>query len=142
MVFHLLYLFPAISSIGVTSDIHDFMGNPAHPVLAPDFFATYIVSTHVPFSIRLDAFLKNIWYSATYRWYFLPKMNKLVKKYFGENFPPLEDIIPQTSLLLTTTNPVMDIVRPIIPTVINVEQLNIERPKPLPKVITKKIITY
>lgn len=124
----------AMSTLGALLDSHDAIGNPNHPILAPDIFVTNTGSIDVPFLQRLDALLYNIWYRALYRWIFVPNMDIIARKYFGNNFPSILEIQSRTSLLFVTENPILNMVRPNIPTVINLEQLHIDTPKPLPKV--------
>lgn len=125
---------PAISSLGVLLHMHDAIGNPSHPFLTPEILIAYTGTADAPFLQRLNGLWYSIWYRALFNWYFLPRKDKIVKQHFGDKLPYLGDIISQTSLLMTTANPIMDTVRPNIPIVINLELLHIEEPKVLPKV--------
>lgn len=110
------------------------MGNPTHPFLATDIFSTYTNEVDSSFLERLVCFYDNIMYRIAYYWIILPKLDKTVKKYFGSDMLYLGDIMSQTSLIMTNVNPIVNSIRPNLPTVINVELLAINKPKPLPKV--------
>lgn len=114
--------------------MHDAIGNPTHPFLAPEIFMPYTETLEAPFIQRLDGLFYNIWYRPLYKWNFIPRMDKIVKKYLGDNLPSIGEIQSKVCLLFTTVNPIMDTVRPNIPSVINIEQLHIDMPKSLPKV--------
>lgn len=126
--------FTAVSSLGAFLDMHDAMGNPTHPFLAPEVFVQNPVTADASFLQRLNGLLYNIWYRALYKYEFIPRMDKIVKKYLGDNQPSISESQSKVALLLITVNPIIDVVRPNIPTVINIEQLHIDDPKPLPKV--------
>lgn len=115
-------------------NIHDAIGNPSHPFLAPDILMSYTGTADAPFLQRLDSLFYQIWYRPLHYWKFIPKMDKIIRKYFGAEFPSIQDILPQISMVLVTVNPIMDTVRPNLPTVVNIEMLHIDKPKPLPKV--------
>lgn len=116
-------------------NIHDTVGNPTHPFLAPDIFSSYTSGRDAPFLERLICFYDSIWYRIAYDWVFIPKLDKLVKKYFGSDMPYLSDIMSQTSLIMANINPIVSDVRPNVPSVVNLELLSIEEPKSLPKVM-------
>lgn len=52
----------------------------------------------------------------------------------GQDLPYIEDIARNMSLLFVTTNPIVDIPRPMVPTIISLEHIHIKPVKPLPKV--------
>lgn len=115
-------------------NIHDAIGNPTHPIFSPEIFMPYIGTVNSPFSQRLHRFFYNIWNRALFYWIVIPRMDTIARKYFGDDLPSISEIESQISLLLTTANPIMDTVRPNLPTVINIEQLHIDKRKPLPEV--------
>lgn len=118
-------------------NVHDAIGNPTHPVLAPDMFMPYDGTADAPFFQRLDGLIYNFWFRALYHWNFIPRMDRIIHKYLGEDMPSISEIESKISLLLVTVNPIMNTVRPNIPTVINIEQMHIDKSKPLPKVSDK-----
>lgn len=70
-----------------------------------------------------------------YYWYELPKSDRIARKYFGDDMPYLGDIIKNISLLMVNVNPILNPVRANVPNIIEMNQIHIKEPKPLPKVI-------
>lgn len=89
-----------------------------------------------PFPVRVKSFLFNIWGRILYYWHFLPRSDKIAKKYFGENIPYLGDICQKyASILLTNINCVTNPIRANVPNVIEISQIHIRENGSLPKVI-------
>ncbi|XP_044733441.1 UDP-glycosyltransferase UGT5-like [Chrysoperla carnea] len=65
--------------------------------------------------------------------------NNLVRKYFGSNFPLLEDIAKNTSLYLVNTHFAINKARPLPPNVIEISGIHLTQPKKLPKDIQEFI---
>ncbi|KAG4074540.1 hypothetical protein HA402_005605 [Bradysia odoriphaga] len=63
----------------------------------------------------------------------LPTVNDIVRKRFGADIPPVEDIERKTALVFVNTNPTMDFVAPLPENVIPVGGLHIKDPKPIPQ---------
>lgn len=121
--------------MAVMPEMHDAVGNPNHPILAPEFLLPFCGSAEATFFQRLEGLYFKIVYRIIYRWLLIPEKDTIIKKYFGNDFPYLGNILSQISLLMMTSNPLLDTSRPNIPTVVQLEQIHIERTKPIPEVM-------
>ncbi|CAH1164481.1 unnamed protein product [Phaedon cochleariae] len=120
-----------VSSMGVFPNSHDVIGNPTHPVLSPDFLVS--PEGDMTFFDKIDSLFFNIVYRLVYHWIILPESDATARKYFGKDIPYLGDIESNTSLLLMNINPFVHPIRANVPAAIEVNQLHITEPKPLPK---------
>ncbi|KAK9878090.1 hypothetical protein WA026_020732 [Henosepilachna vigintioctopunctata] len=67
-----------------------------------------------------------------YHWVVLPREDRSVKKYFGEDMPYLGDIERNISILLLNRNPVFHRVMPLVPAVIELGSVRAhQKPQPL-----------
>nr|CAI5828525.1 unnamed protein product [Callosobruchus analis] len=88
---------------------------------------------HMTFKERLSSFFFTVIYKLIIYHKTLQDEHNLLKKYFGEDLPPLWDIQRNMSMLFVNAHPLFSPMRPINPNTIIVTGLHIERPKPLPK---------
>lgn len=112
--------------------MHDAIGNPTHPIGSPDLIFSY--DADMNFWVKVDSFLYNIWYRILYYWYELPRSDKIARKYFGQDMPYLGDIVNNVSLVMLNFNPILHSTRPNVPNLIELDQIHIKKPKPLPQV--------
>lgn len=123
-----------VASLNVLTLTHQAVGNPTHPILHPDFLTPYSGSD-LSFFQRIDAVLFE-WYNRYFYYYtFMPAINSVVKEYFGSEFPDMQSIEKNVSMLFLNTNPVIHGVRPYGPNVIQFGGgIHIKLPRALPTV--------
>lgn len=121
----------AVSSLGVGIPTYDALANPVHPILNPDFTVTIGTET---FFERVELAVFAIWQRYYYYYVTQPKLDVVVKKYFGEDMPYVGDIEGNVSLVFQCTNPVMHKARPNLPMIIEMGRMHIKPKKPLPQV--------
>ncbi|XP_045463151.1 UDP-glycosyltransferase UGT5-like isoform X2 [Harmonia axyridis] len=116
-----------ISSFGVPTPALDAIGNPAHPLLAPDHTLP-IRKEEMSLKERLLSTIFSVYSRLYYNFVVLPKEDRIVKDIFGPDMPFIGDIERNISLLLLNRNPVFHKIMPVLP---NVQELGglIERGK-------------
>lgn len=129
-----------MSSLGVHLDIYDTVGNPNHPFLTSHVLSLDFPSASTSFYQRLNGLFYHVWYRIAYEFVFDPAVDKIVRKYFGDDMPSVKMMGSRISLILSNVNSVIDTVRPNLPTVVNTEFLHIMEPQGLPKV--KRLIVH
>lgn len=107
------------------------VANPDNPAYIPNFFSSY--STHMCFKERLTNTIIYILTKIAYI-YYLNESEIIVKKHFGNDFPPLEEILKDTSLLLLNSFPVLNGARPTVPQVIEIGGIHVKPAKTLSQV--------
>ncbi|XP_063914602.1 UDP-glycosyltransferase UGT5-like [Zophobas morio] len=123
--------FITISSCGVFLQTHDAVGNPTHPVLSPDLFVN--VMEKFDLFKKIGSTVHDWWYRVFYYWYFLPRADKIAKRYWGRDCPYLGDLERNVSLILMNTNSLLHPVRPLLPNVVEMGKMHITSEKPLPR---------
>ncbi|CAH0545933.1 unnamed protein product [Brassicogethes aeneus] len=119
------------SSLPGFLNTHDALGNPIHPVLSPNFI---LQSGRRPtFWHRLISTLHDPVFRLLYKYHNVPKCNKIVQKYFGDNLPSLTEVEKNISLGLFNRNFVFDEIRPSVPAAVDISSAHINPPKKLPK---------
>lgn len=123
-----------VSSLSIASPFHELAGTPGHPVLYPDLSTTF--QSDPTFFQRVEAVLF-YWYHRYLTFHVtLPDMNRVIKRYFGEDTPNLKEILKNTSMILLNTNPLIHKPRPFGPNVIEMGgRMHFKPKKPLPLVI-------
>ncbi|CAG9860221.1 unnamed protein product [Phyllotreta striolata] len=124
-----------VSSLGLLLHGHDAMGNPTHPVVSPDFMLG--LPKRLNIIQKVESLFHNFAYRLFYHWYILPKLDESARKYFGDDMVPLRELHKNVSLVLYNNNRLIHEVRPNVPNVIEINQLHIKKPKPLPEDIQK-----
>ncbi|KAJ3657226.1 hypothetical protein Zmor_016242 [Zophobas morio] len=120
-----------VHSLGLFLHTQDAVGNPTHPVLNPDIFFNVMEGFNMYSKIRSVVY--NLWYRLVYYWYVIPKNDRLSKKYWGEDCPYIRDLEKNVSLILVNTNPILHLVRPQVPQVVEVGQMHIAPKNVLPR---------
>lgn len=112
------------------------VANPDNPAYIPNFFSPY--SNNMCFKERL---LNTINYILTNiaSIFYLRKSDIIVKQHFGNDYPPLEDILKNTSLLMVNSFPVLTGARPTVPQVVQIGGIHLKPVKRLPQDIEKFI---
>lgn len=118
-------------SADLTSVLHELVGNPNHILQYPTYMLRY--DHPLKFSERLSSLIGYFVQRRVFGSY-LEHYDQLAKKYFGDDFPPLGDIMARTSLVISNANPVFSNVRPQVPgSVVMGGGIHMEEPKPLPE---------
>ncbi|XP_049819203.1 UDP-glycosyltransferase UGT5-like isoform X2 [Aethina tumida] len=109
---------------------HESVGNPTHPIVTP--YMLLPSSTKMTFYERLLSVMFNIFVKFHYKYFEIPKCEKIAKQYFG-NIPSLWEIERNISLIITNANPIINPVRPNVPAVVQVYGIPMGVAKRLPK---------
>ncbi|KAF5301857.1 hypothetical protein FQR65_LT08689 [Abscondita terminalis] len=118
-----------IFSVDVISDLQTDMGNPTHPVLYPDMMVS---TTNNPSLLERIVFVAYKLFTETLKTFvIIPRHQTLVNKYFGTQYPPLQNI--DISLALVNSDTTFHPVKPLIPTIVQIGGGTHRTPKkPLP----------
>lgn len=117
-------------SADLTSFLHELVGNPNHILQYP----TYMLRFDHPmkFTERLSSLIGYFLQRHVFGSY-LEHYDQIAKKYFGEDFPSLREIMATTRLVISNANPVFSNMRPQVPgSVVMGGGIHMEAPKPLP----------
>ncbi|PSN55491.1 UDP-glucuronosyltransferase 1-3 [Blattella germanica] len=105
-------------------------GNPDNPSFIPHHFLGH--SDRMDFGQRFW----NSFFQVTLQWGYHSYMNvpteRIARKYFGDDLPPLADIARNTSLLLLNTHFSMNQPRPFVPNIVEIGGIHLSPPKELP----------
>ncbi|KAF2886331.1 hypothetical protein ILUMI_19842, partial [Ignelater luminosus] len=111
------------------------MGNPSHPILNPETMLAFVGELNFLqrlMSVGFSLFMK--YYSNRVT----SAQNVLVHKYFGKDYPPLEETLSKTSMLFTNADSVFHPVRPLLPNIIQIGGgTHLSAPKQLPTNLQK-----
>lgn len=107
------------------------VANPDNPAYIPNFFSSY--SGYMSFKERLANTAIYILTKLASSFY-LYESEVIVKKYFGNDFPPLEEILRNTSLLLVNSFPVLTGTGPTVPQVVEIGGIHVKLAKRLQEV--------
>ncbi|KAK5640036.1 hypothetical protein RI129_010847 [Pyrocoelia pectoralis] len=114
---------------------HRVVGNPYNPVVYPDYFLPF----EVPMTTKER--IASITFSlATYIYSkFVDKWEQdIIYKYFGNNYPSVEDLSRNLSLVFINSHPALNTIRPKAPSVIEIGgAIHYSPPRPLPKDLEK-----
>ncbi|KAK4872660.1 hypothetical protein RN001_014689 [Aquatica leii] len=112
-------------------DLHYLMGNPIHSMLYP--FYVLPVHYNLLFSDRILVVLWNIFLKLISKESYALESN-YVKKFFGDEYPPVTEYMQNISLVLSYSDPIFHKVKPLLPTIIEFGGgTHKVAPKPLPK---------
>lgn len=82
--------------------------------------------------------LENVFYSVleeiNYRLFVLKEQDKIMRKYLGNDLPPIENIIKNTSLVFVNHHYSLAFPRPNLPNMVEIGGFHVNPPKPLPAV--------
>ncbi|KAF5305374.1 hypothetical protein FQA39_LY09203 [Lamprigera yunnana] len=121
-----------VTSLDMFSYLGHIIGNPTHPIVYPD---QLMMSTETLFG-RVTTILMNGLFYALQIFYIYPLEQGLIDKHFGTDYPPIDDMLSNTSLVLTNSDPIFHKVRPLLPSVIQIGGgVHRTSTKPLPKEI-------
>lgn len=117
---------------GVDPFVNDLFGNPELPSYIPHAISP--VSDRMSFYERLLNGVVHLWTKWFYRAVQVPRMDRLARKYFGEDLPSVAEIGRNMSLVLVNTHDSVDYPRPLVPAMIPVGGMHTRPAKTLPKV--------
>lgn len=107
-------------------------GNPENPAYMPNNFLPF--SDEMTFIARLENTMLTVVQSIYYNIFEIRKNNELVGEYFGENAKTLESDVFKDSLLLVNTHFTLNLPKPLVPNIIEIGGINVDKNKSLPKV--------
>lgn len=110
-------------------------GNPAPTSYIPEMLLGYL--SEMSLCQRVINTLFSITNDFIHRFIHLPTQDKLLKKYFGEDFPSVQEIMKNTSLVLINHHNVMAYPRPLMPNMIEIGGYHVPKPKKLPEDLQK-----
>ncbi|XP_057651353.1 UDP-glycosyltransferase UGT5-like isoform X1 [Diorhabda carinulata] len=124
----------AVASLDSALQFHDSMGNLVHPIVNPDYNLDIGDPNEMSFKERLVSFV----YVYMYKYHIynnvFPTYHARIKKYFGDDLPPLKDLQNNISMMFIGTHPLFHNVRPMNPNTITIGGgTHIKPPKELPK---------
>lgn len=106
-----------VTSLGAPVVALDTLGNPSHPVLAPDM--NLPIKRELSFKERIMSVLYSIYVRIFYRLIVLPREDLNIKNSLGSDLPYIGDIEKNISVLLMNRNPVFHRVMPLYPNTID-----------------------
>lgn len=125
---------PAIAIMSLDGSLsgYDMMGNPTHPVLNPDSPLRFNVP--LTFTQRVASVIYSILRRINFEFIKLEE-DQVIAKYFGEDYPPLSELLKNVDMFFVNANPAFHNIRPTVPAVIHIGgSMNIKPPKQLPDV--------
>ncbi|KAF5302524.1 hypothetical protein FQR65_LT00896 [Abscondita terminalis] len=126
-----------IYSMEVYSDMRYLVGCPSHPIANRDPFLT--IYNDPTLLQRLTIILLKIFSIFIYFHYDI-KQQLIIDQYFGKNYPTIQELNQDISLMLSNSNPVLNGVKPLVPTIVQFGGgTHRTAPKPLP-IDLKKIL--
>lgn len=116
-----------VTSLGAPIVALDTLGNPSHPVLAPDM--NLPIKRELSFKERIMAVLYSIYVRIFYRLVVLPREDLNIKNSLGSDLPYIGDIEKNISVLLMNRNPVFHRIMPLYPNTIDLGSIRTETEK-------------
>ncbi|KAK4872661.1 hypothetical protein RN001_014690 [Aquatica leii] len=103
------------SSLETTIEIHYLMGNPIHFMIHPH----YILPVHHDLFLteRVFVLLFNL-FSPLILWNYNVVQDDKVKRFFGDGYPSVTELVRNISLVLTNSDPIFYKVKPLLPTIV------------------------
>nr|XP_015833981.1 PREDICTED: UDP-glucuronosyltransferase 2B7 isoform X2 [Tribolium castaneum] len=124
--------FIGLISLDAPSRIHAAVGNPVHPVLYPDYDLPF--DKNLTFGERVISTLFHCAMLLYTKFRLHAREERTLRKYFGEDVPPINEIQKNMSMLFINANPIFHNIRPLVPATIQIGGgIHLREPKPLPK---------
>lgn len=125
-----------LSSCVVTPWLNDRFGNPDNPSYIPNIFLRY--NDRMSFFERIENTFFYVFIKVVYHFYYDVPCNRIAKRHFGDELPPLESIaLNYTSLLLANSHFSLNLPRPLVPEVVEVGGMALPKAAKLPEVRRK-----
>lgn len=127
------YKAPLVSVVTTISFpwIHKRIGNPDNPAYIPTYFSK--ITDGMTFYDRLINTINFAYSYIAYPFYSELPNHKLIEESFGEPFPPIQEILKNTSLVLINSHLSYKPIQPVLPNYIDIGGIHLKEPKPLPK---------
>ncbi|KAG5898036.1 hypothetical protein JTB14_001747 [Gonioctena quinquepunctata] len=121
-----------IASMDSSNLIHSLVGNPAHPVINPEY--TLPFTGDLTFFERVMSCLNHLYYNNYKIYVGFPDRHRIFKKYFGDSLPSVPELIRNVDMLFLNVNPVLYDIRPYGPATITFGGgIHMKPLQPLPK---------
>ncbi|XP_045463154.1 UDP-glycosyltransferase UGT5-like [Harmonia axyridis] len=119
-----------MTSLGAPLTLLDTVGNPSHPIYAPDH--NLPVGRELSLYDRILSTLYAVFARSLYYWYGAPKIDASMRKFFGDGMPYITDIARNVSILLLNRNPVFHKIMPVVPAIVELGRVrSFQKVKPL-----------
>ncbi|XP_049952313.1 UDP-glycosyltransferase UGT5-like isoform X1 [Schistocerca serialis cubense] len=129
---------PLIGFVSLTapSPLHVMQGNPNNPAYCPDMSLPY--NDHMSFWERMyNAYIMGL-FLHLWNYVIMPDQERIMRKYFGPDAPSVYEMERNCSLLLINNHYSMNYPRPLLPNIVELTGLHLEKQRrPLPKDIQK-----
>nr|XP_018906826.1 PREDICTED: UDP-glucuronosyltransferase 2B1-like [Bemisia tabaci]XP_018906827.1 PREDICTED: UDP-glucuronosyltransferase 2B1-like [Bemisia tabaci] len=126
-----------LSSCGLPPWTSDFLANPQNPAFVPHFLSQF--SPRMSFFERVRNTAGLITNLVAWHAFFVPANERIMRRHFGDDVPPILDILKSTSLILGNSHSTIHGGRPFASTVVDVGGVHVEPAKRLPRDIEKFI---
>ncbi|EFA02977.2 UDP-glycosyltransferase UGT5 isoform X3 [Tribolium castaneum] len=126
-----------ISSCTIMHWTNERFGNPTHPAYIPNNLMEF--SDRMTFFQRIENLLSGLFHHFFYNKIIMNTDETLIRKYLGYETPTLKQIVFNASLLLVNTHFSLNLPRPLVPAVIEVGGIHIDKPKKIPENLEKWI---
>ncbi|KAG7196860.1 hypothetical protein KM043_014496 [Ampulex compressa] len=127
-----------ISSLPMLVLHHYIVGNPLIPAYSPDVMLG--LTDHMNLWERMT----NLYYASRilyeYLYTVLPKQDKIMRKYIGQDMPPIRELSKYLSLIFFSVPQYFPYPRPNVPSVINIGGFRLQRPSETLPSDLKKIL--
>ncbi|XP_069671922.1 UDP-glucosyltransferase 2-like [Periplaneta americana] len=122
--------------IGMTSSVSfpwgsDRVGTPDHPAYISNYFLPF--NSHMNLGERIINTVVNQAIKIGYDFFVDSRIDELLKKYHGEDIPPITQLKKNISLLLVNSHYSLNGVRPTVPAFVEVGGIHIQQNGELPK---------
>lgn len=121
-----------VMSSRLSNMLQEQIGIPTHPVLYPDPLAPY--GYDPDFLGRVGAVTNYFFLKLFYHYVAIPRYDRVIQKYFGDNYPYYGDLEKNVSIVLMNSNPFIHGARPLGPNVIELGRMHIKNETQLPEV--------
>ncbi|KAL7302509.1 hypothetical protein TKK_0005151 [Trichogramma kaykai] len=111
-----------VETLSSTDWTYASMGNPRNLAIVPSVYGGQ--ASPMTFVERLKNFFMTYYVEYGY-YYFVRNQNALVKKYFGEDYPPVSELMKDVDLMLINYNHMLNGIKPLTPAIVPVGGLHI-----------------
>ena len=117
--------------------IYEEFGNPLELAQNSEYYFQNDHTQEMTINERVLNVLSKICWDIQHYYFYLPKIQQIVKEHFGHEFPRLSDLETRSSLLLLNTDNAFGNSRAFSPNIIPVAGMHITKPKSLPPDVKK-----
>ncbi|XP_018335691.1 UDP-glucuronosyltransferase 2B7 isoform X1 [Agrilus planipennis] len=113
------------------------VGNLRHPLLFPDPTVKSYTGRNIWMRLYLALAQLRLIYSYDYE--IMPELDRIARKYFGDDMPYLGDIEKNVSIILTTHNFITSKPKPTVPALIEIGNVHLKKNVKLPQDLQKEL---